>query len=110
MLGKGCCSYGQQATRTSARGFDCVHIPGAVSNGASPQPVGSNICGNNSGLRAGNQPNGSVCSARAPFNINFRSDRFEVVMETALGQAGNKGFLLQYAMDSTGCTASATTG
>ncbi len=43
-----CCSYGTAASSTS--GFDCVHIPGAVTNAAVGPgvPAKSNICGKTS--------------------------------------------------------------
>ncbi len=44
-----CCSYGAPSAQT-VKGFDCVHIPAAVTNGANAVPTKSNLCGNNNGL------------------------------------------------------------
>ncbi len=47
---KVCCSYAAPSALTGVQGFDCVHIPNALSNGANGVPEMSHLCGNNLGL------------------------------------------------------------
>lgn len=91
-----CCDYGAPSADTM-KGFDCVLIPEALTpNGAGRNSVN---CGNNMGLFGG-----TTCSARTPFQISFRSDRWEPVPEAKTGGVNaNRGFQLVYIMDSTNC-------
>ncbi len=114
-----CCSYAAMMTMTISKGFDCVQIPFAMKM-ANGQNVGSHYCGNNMGLAAGNMicceikdTNANSCSnnalyshvaTRTPFQLNFRSDKWETAPEAAIGgQNANNGFMLQYTMDAINC-------
>eukprot|EP00095_Tigriopus_kingsejongensis_P003561 maker-scaffold877_size102761-snap-gene-0.12 protein:Tk03561 transcript:maker-scaffold877_size102761-snap-gene-0.12-mRNA-1 annotation:"PREDICTED: uncharacterized protein LOC100161421" len=92
-MGK-CCNYG-----SSAEGFDCVIIPGARKSTDTAKMAAVAICGNGMGLVSATMMGPkTICTNRQPFNLRFRSDGYEALMEM-----GMAGFKLSYIQSSIGC-------
>ncbi len=85
-------------------GYDCAVIPGAETSGASANMVSSQFCGRSQGLVTGTGMGmvpKTVCSRRTPFYLRFRSDQYEFTTMDAT--MNDRGFQLQFTMDSINC-------
>ena len=108
-----CCGY-----TSTAGGYDCVQIPGALksvlnSMGSYSFVSNSRFCGRDAGLVSTDANTvkfatmditKTICSTRTPFLIRFLSDGYEYADGAALeAMKTNAGFKLTYTQDATDC-------